>query len=161
MVSISRSPVYFLHTVRLLTLLIIYSTLIVNVLRAGVHDFQLSHQAPGRVLKMRRTCINPSQSLGLRLPEPMRSCRVSRFASRSYSARVFAESPKPIKTIADLRAWIPAKGEDHEVEVSGWVKNVRKSSAVRFVDISDGSSMRPVQAVVDRSLPGAMEWVVS
>jgi aspartyl/asparaginyl-tRNA synthetase len=45
--------------------------------------------------------------------------------------------------------------------VNGWVRNVRKSSAVRFIDISDGSSMKPVQAVVDKSLPGALEWVVS
>ena len=33
----------------------------------------------------------------------------------------------------------------------GWVRGVRKASAVRFVDITDGSSMRPLQAVVDKS----------
>lgn len=43
--------------------------------------------------------------------------------------------------------------------MNAWVKNVRKGAAVRFIDLSDGSSMRPVQAVVDRTLPGAMEYV--
>lgn len=38
------------------------------------------------------------------------------------------------------------------VEICGWVRSVRKSSGVRFVDITDGSSMRPVQAVVAKDL---------
>lgn len=53
-------------------------------------------------------------------------------------------------------AWQPGKHVS-EVEVSGWVRSVRKSSGVRFVDITDGSSMRPLQAVVDKRL--AAEYV--
>lgn len=79
--------------------------------------------------------------------------------SRTYSVRALNETPWPIRTIADLKTWKPAEGEEHEVEVNAWVKNVRKGAAVRFIDLSDGSSMRPVQAVVDRTLPGAMEYV--
>lgn len=61
-----------------------------------------------------------------------------------------------IKTVADLKAW-PVETNVPDVQVCGWVRSVRKSSGVRFVDITDGSSMRPVQAVVDKSL--AVEYV--
>ena len=56
-----------------------------------------------------------------------------------------------IKNIADLKSWRPAEPKP-DVEIYGWVRSVRKSSAVRFVDITDGSSMRPVQVVVDKQL---------
>lgn len=56
-----------------------------------------------------------------------------------------------MKTLADLKEFQP----DHHVsdaEICGWVRSVRKSSGVRFVDVTDGSCMRPVQAVVDKTL---------
>jgi len=75
---------------------------------------------------------------------------------RPYSVRVPGECQKDIKTVAELKAWGPSTRVP-DVEVSGWVRSVRKSSGVRFIDITDGSSMRPVQVVVDKSL--ATEYV--
>lgn len=84
---------------------------------------------------------------------PPASCRASRLLSlsptRRYSVRIPGESQLSIKTVADLKAWAPHANVPG-VEVCGWVRSVRKSSAVRFVDVTDGSSMRPVQAVVDK-----------
>lgn len=65
--------------------------------------------------------------------------------------RVSGECQKDIKTVSDLKAWSPG-ADAPDVEVCGWVRSVRKSSGVRFIDITDGSSMRPVQVVVDKSL---------
>lgn len=72
---------------------------------------------------------------------------------RQYSVRIPADSPSAssITTVADLRAWHPTANVP-DVQVCGWVRSVRKSSGVRFVDVTDGSSMRPVQAVVDKKL---------
>ncbi|EKJ70985.1 hypothetical protein NXS19_010431 [Fusarium pseudograminearum] len=93
----------------------------------------------------------------------MRSFRASRVPKtvrqwpqrRSYAVRVPGECHKDIKTVAELKAWGPSSPVP-DVEVSGWVRSVRKSSGVRFVDITDGSSMRPVQVVVDKSLAADM-----
>lgn len=59
--------------------------------------------------------------------------------------------------MAELKTWGPP-GRVPDVEVCGWVRSVRKSSGVRFIDITDGSSMRPAQVVVDKSL--ATEYVI-
>lgn len=69
---------------------------------------------------------------------------------RCYSVRV---PDSPMRTVAELRAWKPT-GEARNVEVCGWVRSVRKGPDVRFVDITDGSSMRPLQAVVDKAQAG-------
>ncbi|KAF7539975.1 hypothetical protein G7Z17_g12310 [Cylindrodendrum hubeiense] len=76
-------------------------------------------------------------------------------ARRYYSVRVPGESQRDIKTVADLKAWGPV-ARIPDVEVCGWVRSVRKSSGVRFIDITDGSSMRPVQVVVDKTLAAEM-----
>ncbi|RFU73097.1 asparaginyl-trna synthetase [Trichoderma arundinaceum] len=84
---------------------------------------------------------------------------------RCYSVRVPSDGGgdgqglDTIRTVADLKEWQPGSLVS-DVQVCGWVRSVRKSSSVRFVDITDGSSMRPMQAVVDKSLaadirPGA------
>ncbi|EHK23430.1 uncharacterized protein TRIVIDRAFT_36917 [Trichoderma virens Gv29-8] len=81
---------------------------------------------------------------------------------RSYSVRIPGDDGqglRDVKTVADLKEWQPGRLVS-DVQLCGWVRSVRKSSSVRFVDITDGSSMRPVQAVVDKSLaadirPGA------
>ncbi|KID99634.1 Aminoacyl-tRNA synthetase, class II (D/K/N)-like protein, partial [Metarhizium majus ARSEF 297] len=77
--------------------------------------------------------------------------QISRSRQRCYSARVIGESQPLIKTVADLRAWHPETNVP-DVQLCGWVRSVRKSSGARFVDITDGSSMRPVQVVVDKAL---------
>ncbi|KAG6022568.1 hypothetical protein E4U41_002233 [Claviceps citrina] len=90
----------------------------------------------------------------LRLPPTARHQR------RKYSVRILGKQPpQAVRTVADLKAWLPETNVP-DVEVCGWVRSVRKSSAVRFVDITDGSSMRPMQAVVEKALakdmrPGA------
>ncbi|KAH6606090.1 asparaginyl-trna synthetase [Trichoderma cornu-damae] len=66
------------------------------------------------------------------------------------------QGPRAIRTVADLKEWQPGSLVS-DVQVCGWVRSVRKSSSVRFVDITDGSSMRPLQAVVDKTL--AAEYV--
>ncbi|KAL6815846.1 hypothetical protein GGI42DRAFT_348761 [Trichoderma sp. SZMC 28013] len=92
-----------------------------------------------------------------------RRCRPCRLPyRRSYSVRIPGDDGqglRDIKTVADLKEWQPGRLVS-DVQLCGWVRSVRKSSSVRFVDITDGSSMRPVQAVVDKSLaadirPGA------
>lgn len=81
---------------------------------------------------------------------------------RCYSVRVPGDGGGDgqglgdIRTVADLKDWQPGRHVS-DVQVCGWVRSVRKSSSVRFVDITDGSSMRPMQAVVDKSL--AAEYV--
>lgn len=88
-----------------------------------------------------------------RYPFPHRRC---------YSVRVPSDGGgegqglRDIRTVADLKEWQPERRVS-DVQVCGWVRSVRKSSSVRFVDITDGSSMRPMQAVVDKSL--AAEYV--
>lgn len=72
---------------------------------------------------------------------------------RFYSARILGDrlQNQSVKTVADLKEFRSSKGVS-DVEVCGWVRSVRKSAGVRFVDVTDGSSMRPIQAVVDKSL---------
>lgn len=74
---------------------------------------------------------------------------------RCYSVRVppqpSAQQQQPVKTVADLKAWAPGEHVP-DVELCGWVRSVRKASGVRFIDVTDGSSMRPVQVVVDKKL---------
>ncbi|CAG9941233.1 unnamed protein product [Clonostachys rosea f. rosea IK726] len=86
-------------------------------------------------------------SLPLRLP------RIG-YASRRYSVRVLGDSAaKPaVQNVADLKAWPLESGQDCLVEINGWVRNIRKASAVRFVEVSDGSSYSTVQAVVSKEM---------
>ena len=70
---------------------------------------------------------------------------------RAYSVSIQGDSPARVKTIADLKEFQSAQPVS-DVQVCGWVRSVRKSAGVRFVDVTDGSSMRPIQAVVDKSL---------
>ncbi|KAH6896853.1 hypothetical protein B0T10DRAFT_166161 [Thelonectria olida] len=86
-----------------------------------------------------------------------RACLSLSTPRRSYSVRVSGECQRDIRTVADLKAWTPdSRSPAPDVEVCGWVRSVRKSSNVRFIDITDGSSMRPVQVVVDKSLASDM-----
>ena len=71
---------------------------------------------------------------------------------RSYSVRIIDKPSSLVKTIADLKSWRLDSGKALDVEVHGWVRAVRKSPGVRFVDLVDGSSMRPMQAVVEKDL---------
>lgn len=95
--------------------------------------------------------VRPTLVPGLVTP-PLRLSSAARLYGRKYSVRVSGKQPSPpIRTVADLKAWLPGTNVP-DVEVCGWVRSVRKSSGVRFVDVTDGSSMRPVQAVVEKAL---------
>ncbi|KAL7797347.1 hypothetical protein V8C37DRAFT_399953 [Trichoderma ceciliae] len=106
-----------------------------------------------------------SHALGLfarryrRCPLPYRQCYSVRVPSDGGDGGGDGRGLRDIRTVADLKEWQPGRLVS-DVQVCGWVRSVRKSSSVRFVDITDGSSMRPMQAVVDKSLaadirPGA------
>ncbi|KAG5977564.1 hypothetical protein E4U55_006660 [Claviceps digitariae] len=103
---------------------------------------------------MVRPIFVPQAVPTLRRPPAARPC------SRKYSVRIIGQQPsQAIRSVADLKAWRPETNVP-DVEVCGWVRSVRKSPGFRFVDITDGSSMRPMQAVVDKALaigmrPGA------
>ncbi|OAR01314.1 hypothetical protein LLEC1_07283 [Akanthomyces lecanii] len=83
----------------------------------------------------------------------LRGSRWRRYVAtrRTYSVSIPGDSPARVKTIADLKEFQSAQPVS-DVQVCGWVRSVRKSAGVRFVDVTDGSSMRPIQAVVDKSL---------
>lgn len=78
--------------------------------------------------------------------------RPESLTSRHYSVRVLQGASPVISTVSDLLSSKPKEDEGLKVEVDGWVRNVRKSSAVRFVDVSDGSCSTPLQAVVKKEL---------
>lgn len=88
-----------------------------------------------------------------RVSLPLRLPRMG-YASRRYSVRVLGDSAaKPaVQNVADLKAWPLESGQDCPVEINGWVRNIRKASAVRFVEVSDGSSYSTVQAVVSKEM---------
>ncbi|KAH8175005.1 tRNA synthetases class II (D, K and n) domain-containing protein [Sarocladium implicatum] len=75
-------------------------------------------------------------------------------ARRCYSVRAPALNTIPTtkdKSLADLKGWAP-DGPSPEIKVYGHVRSVKKLAQHMFVNITDGSSMRPLQAVVPRSL---------
>jgi hypothetical protein len=71
---------------------------------------------------------------------------------RRYSARILSgPAQRPVKTVADLLSH-PDTSDELQVEICGWVRSVRKSQRNVFVDITDGSSMRPAQATVHKTI---------
>ena len=72
--------------------------------------------------------------------------------SRNYSVRVLQGTSPAITTVSDLLSSKPEGDEGLKVEVNGWVRNIRKASAFRFVDVSDGSCSTPLQATVKKEL---------
>ena len=73
--------------------------------------------------------------------------------------RVLGDKEPAITTVSDLISTQPDE-QGLPVQVDAWVKNVRKSSAVRFLDIGDGSCSAPLQAVVDKELVKSQEYVM-
>lgn len=85
---------------------------------------------------------------------PRLPARSLRDQLRRYSVRAPALQTQPFtkdKTLADLKGWVPDI-PDPEVQVYGHVRSRRKLGQVSFVNLTDGSSMRPLQAVVPRQL---------
>lgn len=73
---------------------------------------------------------------------------------RHYAVRALQDTTPEaaaITTVSDLvTSDLPQDESGLRVQVDGWVRNIRKSSAVRFVDVSDGSTTLPMQAVVKK-----------
>ena len=59
--------------------------------------------------------------------------------------------------IRDLYRFTPADGT--RMTVSGWVRTVRDSKAFAFISLNDGSFFKPLQIVLDESVPDFREIV--
>ena len=59
--------------------------------------------------------------------------------------------------IRDLYRQTPADGT--QIRVSGWVRTVRDSKAFAFISLNDGSFFKPLQIVLDESVPGFRDLV--
>jgi asparaginyl-tRNA synthetase len=57
------------------------------------------------------------------------------------------------RSIAELLQWRPAQAAD-DVTVNGFVRSVRSMKARRFVALGDGSSLAPLQALVEADHAG-------
>ncbi|PHH54826.1 Asparagine--tRNA ligase, mitochondrial [Ceratocystis fimbriata CBS 114723] len=57
----------------------------------------------------------------------------------------------PKKTVAQFLTVGPAESISN-ARITGWVRSTRKSKTEQFVDVSDGTSLRPLQAVVPRAM---------
>jgi hypothetical protein len=71
------------------------------------------------------------------------------FLQSTASARRLLSTERP-RTIAQFLEWNPQE-DVRNVVVNGYVRSVRKSKASQFVDIGDGSTRRPLQAVVPKA----------
>ena len=60
-------------------------------------------------------------------------------------------------SIRELYRHTPADGE--RVRVSGWVRTVRDSKAFAFISLNDGTFFKPLQIVLDETVPGFREIV--
>ena len=60
-------------------------------------------------------------------------------------------------SIRELYRQTPADGE--RVRVSGWVRTVRDSKAFAFISLNDGTFFKPLQIVLDETVPGFREIV--
>ena len=59
-----------------------------------------------------------------------------------------------------IRQLLSAPTTDARVQVNGWVKSIRRQKNITFAVISDGSSARPLQAVIrDVSLAKAYAYI--
>jgi len=56
----------------------------------------------------------------------------------------------PRTRIAEVLAWTPPRAD---VRIKGWLRTVRDSKQVVFLEVNDGSSMNGLQVVVDPKLP--------
>ena len=59
--------------------------------------------------------------------------------------------------IRDLYRQTPADGT--QMTVNGWVRTVRDSKAFAFISLNDGSFFKPLQVVLDESVPGFRDIV--
>ncbi|MDE6832853.1 MAG: asparagine--tRNA ligase [Ruminococcus sp.] len=51
----------------------------------------------------------------------------------------------------DIKNLLGTKAENQEVTVCGWVRTSRNSKSVAFIEVNDGTSLKNIQVVVDKS----------
>lgn len=51
----------------------------------------------------------------------------------------------------DIKNLLNTKAENQEVTVCGWVRTSRNSKSVAFIEVNDGTSLKNIQVVVDKS----------
>ncbi len=51
----------------------------------------------------------------------------------------------------DIKVLLSTKADSQEVTVCGWVRTSRNSKSVAFVEVNDGTSLKNIQVVVDKS----------
>lgn len=51
----------------------------------------------------------------------------------------------------DIKNLLSTKAENQEVTVCGWVRTSRNSKSVAFIEVNDGTSLKNIQVVVDKS----------
>ncbi|MBD5159030.1 MAG: asparagine--tRNA ligase [Ruminococcus sp.] len=51
----------------------------------------------------------------------------------------------------DIKNLLGSKAENQEVTVCGWVRTSRNSKSVAFIEVNDGTSLKNIQVVVDKS----------
>ncbi|MDE6036514.1 MAG: asparagine--tRNA ligase [Ruminococcus sp.] len=51
----------------------------------------------------------------------------------------------------DIKNLLSSKAENQEVTVCGWVRTSRNSKSVAFIEVNDGTSLKNIQVVVDKS----------
>ncbi|MDE6538595.1 MAG: asparagine--tRNA ligase [Ruminococcus sp.] len=51
----------------------------------------------------------------------------------------------------DIKNLLGTKAENQEVTVCGWVRTSRNSKSVSFIEVNDGTSLKNIQVVVDKS----------
>ncbi len=74
--------------------------------------------------------------------------RVSSFRRHVSQAQQVQQAQQASRSISDLLKWRPAEKTD-SVVVNGFVRSVRAMKTHRFVALGDGSSLAPLQALVE------------
>lgn len=110
--------------------------------------------------RLRSRLFQPATTmLSLRGSVVRRCLKIQSQCVRNYSVRVLGDGDPRITTISDLISTKPGDGEGLPVQVDAWIKNTRKSPALRFLDIGDGSCSAPLQAVMSTGHVQPEEYV--
>lgn len=102
-----------------------------------------------------RITAKKQQPAMMRPAPPLRPSSVSRVLAprrvssfRRYVSQAQQAQQAISRSISDLLKWRPAEQADHVV-VNGFVRSVRAMKTHRFVALGDGSSLAPLQALVE------------
>lgn len=86
----------------------------------------------------------------MRTPVIMSSRRLGGFLLSTQPLGRRWQSTAPRKTIAQFLDWKP-EAEVNDVVLNGYIRSVRNMKTERFLNVGDGSSRTPIQALVSRT----------